>query len=96
MAVALAAGKCPAGKLLVFGEELRQLLFRLLHGQVELEMVIDDIRLIHIGTDGNRVREGKQAVKTVFTGPVLFCKGGSLQAVAAELRPDKILYGFII
>ena len=52
-----AEGKFPAGEGGIFCKQLRQLVSRGFHGEMELVAVIDDIRLVHIGTDGNRMRE---------------------------------------
>ena len=55
--VGTAEGKFPAGEGGIFRKQLRQLVPRGFHGEMELIAVIDDIRLVHIGTDGNRMRE---------------------------------------
>ena len=55
--VGTAEGKFPAGEGSIFRKQLRQLVSRGFHGEMELVAVIDDIRLVHIGTDRNRMRE---------------------------------------
>ena len=55
--VGAAEGKFPAGEGSIFRKQLRQLVSRGFHGEVELVTVIDDVRLVHIGTDRNRMRE---------------------------------------
>ena len=58
----------------VFIKQSRKLLSRILHGKVKLIAVVDNVRFIHIGTDGNRARQVKEVIlDDFFSDKLLNC-----------------------
>ena len=74
-----------AGELFIFREDLGNRLARLLHREVELELVVDDVRLVHIGADRDGMREVEGAVGRVVFPDERLHVGILLEHLAAAL-----------
>ena len=96
IAVSGGEGECAPGEGCIFRKEGGQFFPRFLHGQVKLVFVVDHIRLVHIGADGDRMREVEHTVKAVLACGGISCKSRCIQVVAGKFRADIIFDDLVI